>query len=53
MTEETKEYAFFAVPSNGPFILTKEMQTEERRKKEQESTIKFLEKMKEIEEQKN
>jgi len=52
MIEETNEYTFFAVASNEPFVLTKEMQTEECKKKEEDSTTKFLEKMNEIERQK-
>lgn len=46
-------YTFFAVPSTQPYIITKEMQTEEFKKNEHENHLKFLELMKKIETEKN
>lgn len=50
---EEKEYTFFAVPSREPYVITKEMQTEEFKKTEHENHIKFLELMHKMDEEKN
>lgn len=49
---ERNEYTFFAVPSREPYVLTKEMQTEELKQKVEESRIKFLELMNKMEQEK-